>query len=75
MKKNEIINKVANSGIINIDLATYAPKESIVELDIQQFLFNGLILKEKEFRLALKEFNFEKFQDKIVALHLSLIHI
>ena len=72
MKKNEIINKVANSGIINIDLATYAPKESIVELDIQQFLFNGLVLKEKEFRLALKEFNFEKFQDKIVALHCSV---
>ena len=54
MNNKEIINKVANSGLINIDLSNYAPKEEILELDIKQFLFKGVILKEKEFRSELK---------------------
>ena len=45
---NEIINRVANSGLITIDLANYAPNIAILELDIKQFLFEGLILKEKD---------------------------
>ena len=68
MIKGEIKNKVADSGIININLSIYAPKETILELDIKQFLFNGLVLKEKEFRLALKEFDFKKYENKIVGV-------
>ena len=62
MNNEEIINKVANSGLINIDLSNYAPKEEILELDIKQFLFKGLILKEKEFRSELKNYDFKKWQ-------------
>ena len=62
MNNKEIINKVANSGLINIDLSNYAPKEEILELDIKQFLFKGLILKEKEFRSKLKNYDFKKYK-------------
>ena len=71
MKEQEVINRVANSGLINIDLSSYAPKENILEIDIKQFLFKGLILKEKDFRLALKSFNFEHYREKTVAIYCS----
>ena len=68
MTTNEIKNRVANSGIVNVDLSDYAPKENILELDLKQFLFDGLVLKEKEFRVALKEFDFNKYDSKVVAV-------
>ena len=67
----EIINRVANSALITIDLTDYAPKETIAILDAKDFLFEGIILKEKEFRNTLKEFNFSVYTDKIVALYCS----
>ena len=67
----EIVNKVANSALITIDLTDYAPKETIVILDIKNFLFKGIILKEKDFRNTLKEFDFSVYADKIVALYCS----
>ena len=68
MTTNEIKNRVADSGIVNVDLSDYAPKENILELDLKQFLFDGLVLKEKEFRIALKEFDFNKYDEKVVAV-------
>jgi len=65
------INKVAESGIVTIDLETYFPKEEIVVFDIKDYLFMGLILKEKDFRAALKELSLEKFEHKIVAVTCS----
>ena len=65
------MNKVAESGIITIDLETYFPKEEIVVFDIKDYLFMGLILKEKDFRAALKELSLEKFEHKIVAVTCS----
>jgi hypothetical protein len=55
-------NKVAESGILTIDLETYFPKEEIVVFDIKDYLFMELILKEKDFRAALKELSLEKFE-------------
>ena len=68
MTTNEIKNRVADSGIVNVNLSDYAPKENILELDLKQFLFDGLVLKEKEFRVALKEFDFNKYDGKVVAV-------
>jgi hypothetical protein len=68
---NEIVNRVANSSLITIDLADYAPKQSIAVLDIKEFLFEGIFLKEKEFRTALKEFDFSIYKSKTVALNCS----
>jgi len=67
----EIVNRVANSTLITIDLTDYAPKETIAILDAKDFLFEGIILKEKEFRNTLKEFDFSVYTDKIVALYCS----
>ena len=67
----EIVNRVANSALITIDLTDYAPKETIAILDAKDFLFEGVILKEKEFRNTLKEFDFSVYTNKIVALYCS----
>jgi|TARA_B110000003_G_scaffold264902_1_gene290171 hypothetical protein len=67
----EIVNRVANSGLINIDLSDYAPKQNIAVLEVKDFLFQGIILKEKEFRTSLKKFDFSIFQGKTVAVHCS----
>jgi fructose-1-phosphate kinase PfkB-like protein len=67
----EIVNRVANSALITIDLTDYAPKETIAILDAKDFLFEGIILKEKEFRNTLKEFDFSVYTNKIVALYCS----
>ena len=67
----EIVNRVANSALITIDLTDYAPKETIAILDAKNFLFEGIILKEKDFRNTLKEFDFSVYSDKIVALYCS----
>ena len=66
-----IINKVAESGLITIDLADYYPKEEMVTFDLKDHLYMGLILKEKEFRGALKILDWEKYRDKIVGLTCS----
>ena len=68
---DEIVNRVANSALITIDLADYAPSQSIAVLDVKDFLFQEIILKEKEFRTNLKEFDFSVYQGKIVAINCS----
>jgi Protein of unknown function (DUF2480) len=66
-----IINKVAESGLITIDLADYYPKEQILMFDLKDHLYMGLILKEKEFRAALKNFDWERYRDKVIGLTCS----
>ena len=68
---DEIINKVAQSSLMVFDLEDYYPKNERVILDISQWLHAGFILKEKEFREALKHFDFEIYKDKLVALTCS----
>ena len=64
----EIINRVANSELITIDLSDFAPKENVIAFDVKDFLFEGFILKERAFRQSLKEFDFTKYKGKIIAL-------
>lgn len=66
-----LINKVAESGIITLDLETFFSNEEIIELDIKNFLFKELILKEKEFRTTLKELNWSLYKNKTVAVFCS----
>ena len=61
----EFVNKVAESGIITLDLEKYFPDAEIVLFDIKDYLFMGLILKEKDFRQALKDLDVQKYQQKI----------
>lgn len=67
-----LVNKVAQSGLITLDLERWLPpQEEMAELDISTFLFKGLLLKEKEFRAALKEHDWSVYQDKYVAVYCS----
>jgi hypothetical protein len=63
-----IINKVAESGLVTIDPADYYPKDEVRTFDLKDFLFMGMILKEKEFRQSLKDLDWEQYRDKSVAV-------
>ena len=65
------INKVAESGIITLNLEDYYPKDEVVIFDMKEHLFMELILKEKDFREALKTLDTTKYENKIVALTCS----
>ena len=62
------INKVAESGLITLDLEKYVPKGETEVFDLKEFLFMGMILKEKDFREALKKLDLGKFRNKNVAI-------
>ncbi len=63
-----IINKVAESGLITLDLEKYLPAGETAVFDLKDHLFMGMILKEKEFREALKNTDWEIYKDKNVSL-------
>jgi Protein of unknown function (DUF2480) len=65
------VNKVADSGIVTLNLEDFYPKEDVVVFDLKDYLFMGLILKEKDFREALKNLDIAAFENKIVALTCS----
>lgn len=67
----QINNKVADSGIITVDLASFLPSEEIVAFDIKPYLFMELILKEKEFRASLNEIDWSIYQNKMVGIFCS----
>jgi len=66
-----IVNKVAESSLLEIDLEDYYPEGEVVVFDLKDFLFMGLILKEKDFREALKQLDFSVYRDKLVAVTCS----
>jgi hypothetical protein len=65
------VNKVAESGLVTIDLETWYPKGETVVFDLKDYLFMGLILKEKDLREAFKKLDWSVYQDKNVALTCS----
>lgn len=69
--EEEIINRVANSALQVFDLEDYYPEEKRVALDISQWLWEGFVLKEKDFRDALKEHDWEQYRDAYIGLHCS----
>ena len=63
-----IINKVAESGLVTLDMETYYPKGETGVFDMKDYLFMQLILKEKDFREALKNTDWNKYSNKNVAV-------
>ena len=63
-----MINKVAESGIITLNLEDYFPKGETVIFDLKDYLFMGLILKEKDFREALKNLELKPYEGKNIAI-------
>jgi hypothetical protein len=67
-----IVNKVAESGIISLDLQEFLPQAgSMAVIDLKEYLFMGLLLKEKEFRAALQAQDWAGFEGKAVAVFCS----
>ena len=66
-----IVNKVSESGLITLDLEQYYPREEVVLFDLKDYLFMGLILKEKDFREALKNQDWEVYRNKYVGVTCS----
>lgn len=66
--EDQLINKVAQSGLITIDLEEFYPPGERVVFDIKGFLFQELILREKDFREALKNHDWKNYTDKYVSL-------
>ena len=64
----EIINRVANSKLITLDLEDYYPTGDRVLLDISDWLFQGIILKEKDFREFVIEHDWSQYLNSYVAI-------
>ncbi|MFV8368865.1 DUF2480 family protein [Flavobacterium sp. LB2R40] len=69
--EHEIINKVANSILEVFDLEDYYPKGIRTQIDLSQWLLEGFLLREQEFRAALKSHDWSQYQDQYVAIHCS----
>ena len=69
--EDEIINKVANSILVVFDLEDYYPQGIRTQIDISQWLFDGFLLKEKDFRAELKNHDWTQYRDQYVAINCS----
>ncbi len=61
MDDKPLVNRVANSGLVTINLEDFFPKEKVVIFDLKDYLFKELILKEKDFRASLKEHDWSQY--------------
>lgn len=69
--QENIVNKVASSGLVSLNLEEYFHHGERLVYDIKDNLFHGLILKEKDFRTFIKEHNWEQYQGKNIAITCS----
>lgn len=72
MWMDTLVNKVAESGLVTLNLENYLPVFPIKAFDLKEFLFMGMILKEKDYREALKAFDFSMYKDTHVAVYCSV---
>ena len=72
MSEDTIVNKVQqNTKLVTIDLQKFHDATPIEELDIKQFLFQELLLKEKDFRQQIKDFDWAQFEGKYLCVYCS----
>lgn len=67
----EIKNKIAESGLVNFDISDVKPKGKRVGIDLKDFLFQGLVLKEKDFRNDVANLDLSVFKDSYVYIYCS----
>ena len=68
---NVLVNRVAKSGLVTINLEDYFPQHEWAELDIKPYLFHGLILKEKDFREQLSNHDWQQYLGKVLLVFCS----
>ncbi|MDT0631751.1 DUF2480 family protein [Rubrivirga sp. S365] len=66
-----LVNRVAESAIETLDLAAIAPAEDVVAFDLAPHLYRGLVLREREFRQALKDHDWTAYAGRDVAVFCS----
>ncbi len=71
MEEKLLVNRVDQSGLITIDLEKFYPTDPILSFDIKEFLFHGLILKEKDFRESLKTHEWSQYKNAILCVYCS----
>ncbi len=69
--ESTIINKVANSSLITLNLEDYYPQGERVVYDIKDNLYEGIMLREKDFRAFVKKHDWAQYQKQYVALTCS----
>lgn len=69
--EDEIVNRIAQSKLMTLNLEEYYPEGKREVLDISPWLYEGLILKEKEFRATIESHNWEQYKDTYVAVSCS----
>ena len=67
----ELTNRVAQSGLRTIDLEDFYPKHPLAEFDLKDYLFQGLVLREKDFRAALAQHNWIQYTGKTLLVYCS----
>ena len=67
----EIVNRVANSSLITLDLEALYPEGERLGFDLEPFLFQGLVLREKDFREAIAAFDWEQYRNANVFVYCS----
>ena len=67
----EIKNKIAESGLVNFDISTLTPKGKRIGLDIKNYLFKGMVLKEKDFRKDIENLELSNYKDAYVFIYCS----
>ena len=68
---SEIVNRVAQSSLITFDLEEYYPEGKRMVIDISAWLYEGLILREQEFRQHVEEHDWSQYKDVFVAVKCS----
>ena len=66
-----LVNRVASSGLITINLEDFFPMEEVMVFDVKDYLYMELILKEKDFREALKEYDWGQYEGKNLVVFCS----
>ncbi len=67
----EIVNRVANSKLMVIDLEDYYPNGNRVVFDVKDWLYEGFVLREKEFRLQVKQYDWSQHEGDYIAITCS----
>lgn len=71
MSEKPLVNRVAASSLITLDLEKYYPEVELAHFDIKDYLFKELLLREKDFREALKEHDWTQYEGKTLLVYCS----
>ena len=70
-QEKPLVNRVAQSGLITLKLEEYLPEAEIARFDLKDYLFKELLLKEKDFRAAIKTHDWSQYEGKVLLVYCS----